>query len=448
MNYPNYKKLEEFAAVLFVILSGFITTAVFKLNNFWTFPNLDEMLWHTRSRIFWDKILEFDFSGLIQSAQPGITVYWFTGFLMKFIDFDFFLLNRMIEAKETEGFDFNSIVNANNLAIYKIYEPMSFAFNAPMLFLTVIFFLTFYHLIKKLGFNRIIASFSLLFLATNIFFTYWNTPSDKMLNIFLVLSFLTLLVYVDTAQKNTKCLIGHPVSRKKYLILSAIFGALAVLSKLTALFIVPFYFLVLAYYSWPINKNKVKSIIKDYFIWIAVFIPVCVIFLPTIITNPGEVYDLVFGSKYVLKENYSATGYFSGLKDYGWLMIQVACMAPGSSLFLLVYIALKLKKRMVVFGPDVERHTKAIIAFILLFMAMVTVISSNHDTRFMSPVFVLMNILSAIGFYAAIELIRKQMKLSMLVYPILALILVVSQLFSIVSSGLLMDAVIKKYFGM
>ncbi|MCK4799792.1 hypothetical protein KAS31_02330, partial [Candidatus Parcubacteria bacterium] len=132
MNFKeNYQKLEEFVAVMVIIFSGFVVTAVVKLNNFFTFPSLDEMLWHYRSSVFWDKILNFDFSGLIQSAQPGITVYWFTGFMMKFIDFDFNDVMRRIAEKEAEGLDFNHAINNNEQAVYLAYETISFAFNVP-----------------------------------------------------------------------------------------------------------------------------------------------------------------------------------------------------------------------------------------------------------------------------------------------------------------------------
>ncbi|NOQ67912.1 hypothetical protein GQ568_00545, partial [Patescibacteria group bacterium] len=145
----NYRKLEEFASVMMIIFSGFVVTAVMKLNNFFTFPSLDEMLWHRRSSVFWDKILNFDFIGLVQSAQPGITVYWFTGFMMKFIDFDFNDVSRRIAEKEAQGLDFNHAINDNNQAVYMAYETISFAFNTPLILLMAAFFIAFYYLIRK-----------------------------------------------------------------------------------------------------------------------------------------------------------------------------------------------------------------------------------------------------------------------------------------------------------
>lgn len=429
MNFnSNYKKLEEFAVVLFIILSGFMTTAIFKLNNFFTFPSLDEMLWHYRADIFWDKMFNFDFSGLVQSAQPGITVSWFTGFMVKFVDFDFSDVIRRIAEKEALGLDFNSVMNVNDQVVYEIYQPISFAFNIPLFLLLAIFFILFYYLLKKLGFNKIVASFSLLFLTTNIFLSYWTTPSDKMLNIFMTLSFLTFLVYVSDRNKG-----------KKYLFASAILGAWAVLSKLTALFILPFFILISIFYLWSITKGKIKFIIKNYLYWILIFILTCVIFLPTIITNPGEVYKLFFDAN-VVEDNFGMTSYTNRLFEYIKALIFAASENPAMSLFLIMFVILNLKKKYRnIFISLPQKQIRAIISYMALFVIMVTLMSKNHDIRFMSPAFVMISIISATGLYGTIELIKNKFKLSNYVYLAVMIILIFSQFFSIISTGELIN---------
>lgn len=428
----NYRKLEEFVILQIVILSGLATSAVFKLNNFKTFPNLDELLWHPRSRIFWDKMLAWDFSGLVQSAQPGITVYWFTGFLMKYINFDFAFLGRMINDYAVRGLDWNAIVNANDPAIYELYKTVSFAFNFPMIFLTVIFYILFYYLLKKLDFNKIVALFSVLLVADNIFFVYWNTPSDKMVDIFLVLSFLTFLVYVTGKGGN------------KYFYLSSVLGAWAVLSKLSALSIIPFYFFVSVIYSVPLSKNKLLSIMKSYLRWAAIFIVVCIIFLPSIVIHPAEVYGLFYNSS-VFESNYTATGYVARLKDYSWIFFNVTMLYPPAWFSLAIYIVLSIKKKYKdKFMRLPLQNIRIMAAFILYFAIIVMVASQNHDTRFMSPVFILISVISASGLYVAVEILRENIKLSEKVYISVFLVLVMSNFFSIFSSGLLLNEVMKK----
>ncbi|MCK4524830.1 MAG: glycosyltransferase family 39 protein [Candidatus Andersenbacteria bacterium] len=433
----NYRKLEEFVSVMMIIFSGFVMVAIFKINNFWTFASLDEMFWHYRSSVFWDKMLSFDFTGLVQSAQPGITVYWFTGFMMKFIDFDFNDINRRIAEKEAQGLDFNSVMNVNDMTIYKAYETISFAFNVPLFLLMVAFFISFYYLLKKLEFNRTISSFSLLFLVTSIYLHYWVTPSDKMLNIFITLSFLTILIHLTKK------------ADKKYLILSAIFGAWAVLSKLSALFILPFYFFIFIYYKWPLNKEKIKLILKNYFFWITIFVFTSIIFLPSIITNPEEVYNLFFKSKYIFEESYSAGNYVSRVVfDYAKLFsfAVIGYMTQISVLSLMAYPFLRCsKKYRNVFNSLPQKHIKAIIAYIILFIIMVTLMSKNHDIRFMSPAFVMLNVISAIGLYGAVEILAKKNeineKFKNFFYAAIFFVAIMFQALFIISSGLLVKKI-------
>jgi len=438
MNFKlNYKKAEEFIVVLFIILSGFMTTAIFKINNFFTFPSLDEMLWHARSNVFWDKMLSLDFSGLIQSAQPGITVYWFTGFMVKFINFDFSDVSRRIAEKEALGMNFNDVMNINDQVVYSLYQPISFAFNTPLFLLLAFFYISFYYLLRKLGFNKIIAFFSLLFLTTNIFITYWTTPSDKMLYIFMTLSFLTFLVYISKRDKT-----------KKYLFASAILGAWAVLSKLTALFLLPFFVLVSIFYLWPLNKNKIKIIIKDCFYWTIIFIFICVIFLPSIITSPEEVSKLIFGTK-TIEQNHSVNNYVSSLPEYFETLIPAICGSPGMPLSFLAYFILRSKKKYRekyknIFNAFPKKLLQTIIAYLTLFIIMVVLLSENRDARFMFPSFVMMNIIAATGLYGVIEIIKKKIKLPDFIYFAVILALIFSQLLAMTLQGELMEIIIEK----
>ncbi|MFA6097222.1 MAG: hypothetical protein WC788_06360 [Candidatus Paceibacterota bacterium] len=439
MNLPNYKKCEEFAGVLFIIFSGLVITALYKISNYMTFPNLDELLWQTRSRVFWDKITTFDFSGLIQSAQPGIMVYWFTGFMMKFVDFDFSYMNYLVEKEEAAGGNFNDVMNTNDQAVYAIYERVSFLFNFPLIMLMVVFFILFYYLIRKIGFNRVIASFSLFFLVSNIFFIYWTTPSDKMLNIFMTLSTLTFLVYMRNR------------ASKKYLVYSAIFGSWAVLSKISALFIIPFFFMVYAYYLCPIDRKKIIIVFKDAAVWAIVFCLVSIIFLPTIVTNPVEIYNLIFTtSGNVYETTYGAKSFVFKLPDYlgPMFMILGSSMSPGIIIYLVVFAYLASKKKyrsLFDYGP--RKEVNIIGAYIILFMIEVAVLSINHDIRFMSPAFVMLNIIAGVAFYNVMEIIRKKLNFGLIYYYQMAMIVIIlSQILTIFSTGLMMQEFIKKIF--
>lgn len=439
MTLLNYKKCEEFIGVLFIIFSGFAITALYKMVNYMTFPNLDEIIWHTRSRIFWDKVTMFDFSGLIQSAQPGIMVYWFTGFMMKLVDFNFSYINYLISKKEAVGGDYNDIVNANDQLVYAIYERISFLFNFPLFVLTVVFFIAFYYLVKRIGFNRITASFALFFLVSNIFFIYWTTPSDKMLDIFMTLSFLTFIVYLKE------------MGTRKYLVYSAVFGSWAVLSKISALFIIPFFLFADLYHIRPIDKKRILVIAKDAAIWIFVFSIVSIIFLPTLFTHPVEVYDLIFNTDgNIYETKYAITDYVLRLPEYfsSMFIIFGSSMSPGIIIYLAAFAYLVFRKKFKS-SLDLSPRKEAYLigAYVILFMLEVTVLSKNHDIRFMSPVLVMMNVLVGMAFFNVIEFLRKKLNLGTLYYYHTAMVvLILSQMIAIFSSGIMMQDFITETF--
>jgi hypothetical protein len=396
--------------------------------------------------VFWDKILELDFSGLIQSAQPGITVYWFTGFLVAFIPKDgvaFSLLINIFKAFREQNINYNNFVNLNNANTYAFYQDTSFLFNAPLFLLLTIFYILFYFLLRKIGFNRIISGLSLLLLTTNMYLAYWTTPADKMLVIFSVLSLLTFLVYMD--QK----------PRKKYLALSAIFGALAVLSKISALFIIPFFFSAYVFYVWPLNIAKVKIILKDLSIWALIFFIVCVVFLPTIVVFPGEVYSLIFRPSTVYETNYGIAAYVNRTDAFSEVfgMISASSIVRSlvlsfvfSAIVLSVSVPYKKYRKILDFTPC--KHTITITIFILAFILMVTLVSKNHDIRQMSPAFAMLSIVVAVGVYNAIGIIKKRLNIqNEYIYLLVISLIAGIQLASIFHGGSYVGAIILRYIG-
>jgi len=433
-------KVEEFFSVIITIFAGFFTVAFFKLNNSFAFFNLDEMLWHSRSKIFWDKMLNYDFSGLVQSAQPGITVYWFAGCFVKFIEgFDPYRLKTMIAEKEAVGLDFN-FINENNQALYEVNRTIGFVFNVPLIVDLVIFYILFYYLLRKIGFNKIISYFSLFFLSTNIYLVYWTTPSDKMLDIFMTLSLLCFLVFISGK------------GGKKYFYFSAALGALAVLSKLSALFLIPFFGMISLVEAGKLNKGKIIRILKDYFLWLALFAIVCIVFLPTIIFYPNEVYNLVFHpSNTIYETGYAPLSYLERLWEFFKLFITLIItsnLATASSIFFLVFIYMYPKKRFFGFLEGVPGKTvRIMLAYFLLFCLMVTIISNNHDVRFMAPAFVVMSVFSAIGFYMLSKFIMGKLKISEKIFYLSAVaIITMANIFSLVTSGSVFEDVVSRYF--
>jgi len=230
------KKIKDIFLVLVIIFTGLFFLSYFKIKHQMTFTNLDELLWMYRSRFFIDSVFNYDFSNLIQSSQPGIMAMWLIGPFMKIVNYDFVSISNFIADLNNSGIPYN-IINGNDYQIYSNYKELSFLLNIPIFGIIFFFIFSLYYLLKKLGLNKWAIIFSLLLIVTTPYYIYFTTPTDKLVGIFSTLGILSLLVYTDNK------------GGKKFLFASAILCSWAVLTKISALFLVPFSLFVLAFYK-------------------------------------------------------------------------------------------------------------------------------------------------------------------------------------------------------
>lgn len=444
------KKSTELITILIIILAGIITIALFKEVNGATFLNLDEMLWMRRADVFKDHLLNGNFSGLIQSSQPGITAMWLAGPMMHLVDFfDFGVISKMIAYKETQGLDFNSVVNINDPIIYSQFKEISFLFNIP--FLAIIFagLLIFYSLLKKLEFNKNIALIALTFVATTPWYVYFTTPSDKGLMIFMTLSLLFLMVYENEIRRRDG-FQTRPYKSKKFLIISAVLAAWAVLSKLTALFFVFLVPFILIFYAWPLSKTKIRLLFKDCLIWITIFFIISAIFLPTIIFNPQEVVNfLIHPAPMILEDSYQPSSYLSRIWEYfrEFVLVIPGYMSPAPAIFFGIFVVmiclislpkkffLSCRLKTLKKFAKIKKHLIVLTTCLMFFTLMTVLLSNNHDIRFLAPVFIIMDILAAVTVYWIMEILRKKFHFKKGIYSLVTFLLIIAQMVYIVVNG-------------
>ena len=235
--------IRDYFSILIIIFIGILFVLYFKIKHSMNFLNLDELLWMYRSRFFIDNVSNLEFFNLIQSSQPGIMVMWAVGPFMKIINYDFNLISNLIQELNSSGIGYN-IINSSqeNQQIYQSYKSMSLLFNIPMVVIMISFIFSLYYLLKKLLFNRWQISFSLLLIVTTPYYIYFTTPTDKFVGIFSTMSILCLLIYLGKK------------GGKLFLLASAVLGSWAILSKMSALFLIPFVFFTITYYSKIFNR--------------------------------------------------------------------------------------------------------------------------------------------------------------------------------------------------
>ncbi len=396
--------IKDFFNILAIIFTGAVFLLFFKIKHSMTFPNLDEFLWMYRSRFFIDKVLSLDFANLIQSYHPGIMVMWAAGPFMEIINYDFNSIVRFIESLNDSGIGYN-IINDRNHDLYNGYKDISFLFNIPIFTIIFLFIISLYYLLRKLEFRRWAIIFSLLLIATTPYYIYFTTPTDKFVGIFSTLGALSLLVY------------SSGKGAKKFLILSAIFSAWAALTKMSALFLIPFSFFALAVYglgsayfrspapklrNWTpeifISKFPLKSIVKDFFLWLAVFFLTSVIFFPTILANPRAVMNLITkeSSERIITENHSLL--FAPNVALAYLSDSFALSFNLFAIIIFVgFLFLLIKK---IFKKISANYKIPLLYFYCFsFFAFTVLFSKTYSFRYLVPVLIIFQILAGIGIY-------------------------------------------------
>ncbi len=410
-------KTKDFFNILAIVFVGVVFLLFFKIKHSMTFPNLDEFLWMYRSRFFMDRVLDLDFANLIQSYHPGIMVMWASGPFMEIINYDFNSIVRFIESLNDSGAGYN-IINDQNQELYNNFKSISFLFNIPIFTVIFLFIFSLYYLLRKLAFGRWAIIFSLLLIATTPYYIYFTTPTDKFVGIFSTLSILSLLVYA----KNK--------GAKKFLILSAIFSAWAAITKMSALFLIPFSFFALAVYglklahlrspapklrSWApemllkflrdkfifilaIFKFPFKNIIKDFLLWLVVFFLTSVIFFPTIFANPRAIIGLITkeSSERIITENHSilftpnvALAYLSDSFALSFNLFAIIIF------FGFLFLLIKNIFRKI----SVNNEILLLYFYCFSFFAFIVLFSKTYSFRYLVPVLIIFQILAGYGIY-------------------------------------------------
>lgn len=458
------EKSIDILLIIAIMFAGLLFLSYFKIKHSMTFVNLDELLWMYRSRFFIDGVLQFNFSNLIQSSQPGVMVMWLTGPFMKIIDYDFHFIKNFAESFEAQGLPYNIINdNSQNRQLYLNYKEISFLFNIPFVAIAAFFIFAVYYLMKKLAFAKWATAFSLLLISTTPYYVYFTTPTDKLVGIFSTLSILSLLVYASKK------------GGKKFLFFSAVLCSWAALTKLSAFFLVPFSLFVLAVYkinfsefnflvstvfynklprnchSKPtchpelisgsvhgidlaefkfskqargkmgracdctgripkqVRNDNTKNTIKDYLCWFIVFSLTSVIFLPTIITNFDSVWE------FFAKENLQRS--IAQSSDVLlFLKIAAAYLSDSSilsfNLFIIIVFAAfffliiqRIKGRM-----KTEKETIILFSCTFLFFVFIVFFSKTYSFRFLVPVLIIFQILAGIGIYEFSRILAEKIK--------------------------------------
>ncbi len=309
-----------------------------RITNLDTFITADEPRWQANVAGFTTKLSKGDIGHVLQQPHPGITTQWF--------------------------------------ASPGIWQQSWIGKKIPLVLSQCILLLFAAYLMARLWGKQagILGAF---ILALNPFLIAHTRvyAMDSLLAIFLLISVLSLLVWNTTKER-------------RYLVYAGAAGALAFLSKLPGLMVLPFSLLTIFFLA----KNLgIKYSIQACVLWIASFIAASVLVLPSFLVRPiGVLKDMA---------EFFASGDYTSLHQYGpyYYLGTLIFLTTLVHLAALCVAALK---------PKLLQHKKDIailLGFAFLFALMMTLGAKKGD-RYILPAFLMFDACAA---YVASRLIKK-----------------------------------------
>jgi len=223
----NRQRLERWALVALFLLA-FVPRAVYPVSR--------PLQWYFRSAQFFQAILQGDLAGTLFSEHPGVTVMWLSGAAL----WGWYGLQSLLGLNpptplETEGYVF-----ADRVAVGVV----------PLALVVALGIVWGWHLLRRL-FGRRIAWVAALLWAFDPFYLA-NSKAlhlDATLSTLMMLSALWMLIYLRERGR-------------RQLIASAILGGLAISTKISAVFLFPFWGLCLLV-DWLLSLRDSKSPISN-----------------------------------------------------------------------------------------------------------------------------------------------------------------------------------------
>lgn len=345
------------------------------------YPVSRPLQWYLRSSEFIQAVLQGEWAGTLLAEHPGVTVMWLAGAAL----WGWYGLQSLVGVMAPPPLEMEGYAFADRVAVGLL----------PLALLISLGIIWGWLLLRRI-FGEQVAWVGAVMWAIDPFYLA-NSKAlhlDATLSTLMVLSALWMLIYVQER-------------RRRQLLTSAILGGLAILTKITAVFLIPFFGLVLLVHarpthgavpdarSWP--SSLVARSVVPLIVWMTVAIVCFVALWPALWVLPGESFDLMIRTGILSKidqthrlPRFHRGEVFIGDPGTGYYLDTV--------LFRLTFLTLPLGA--VGLGAAVRQRGKTptllLVAFFGFYFIQMT-LAGRKEGRYMLPVILAVDILAAQG---------------------------------------------------
>lgn len=375
-----------------------------RVTDLGVFLTADEKNWIGRSYEFIKAFKDWRFNEMLQTTHPGVTTLWISGFavtakiIMSHVPFSFHDLVYFVKISQL------SIAVANSLMVPVIYLLLSAMF-------------------KK---NKFIAVASGLLIALSPFIVGYS----RVVHVDALLGSLLFAAAVATV------LYGRSGFSRKWLIVSVLFSGLAILTKAPAIFMLPYFVLVVLVYGWGSLRKKEFLVLRarEFVIWLLLIGIMIIIIWPAMLWVPNPEGNVLVLKRDIgraaITPHHMAQGYT--LNGGYYIFTLLTRTTPIVFLLMVVGIAGMLRdtiryrkenRQMELLIKDKDeqsvpvtgsygRDVWLLVSYVFFFVVMMMLGAKKGD-RYILPVFFAVNVLAAVGIWqVGVGLVRLVVKVS------------------------------------
>ena len=352
----------------------FIVAAVPRVADLGTFLTADEKNWMGRSYEFIRAVKDWRFNDTLQTTHPGVTTTWLSGTA---ITAWMFLTHT--------PFSYQTLAHFAAAAQLPIALANSFAVPVIYLFLRRIFTSNSTYEVE----SRFLPVVAALLTALNPLLIGYSRVAhvDALLASLVFLAALAIIIYAQT---------GY---RRGWLLAAAVLSGLAILTKFPAVFLVPFFILVLLVYEpgfWK-KAGALRSRARDFTLWLLIVVLMFLIIWPAMLFVPN-----LKGNVLILKRDLGAAAVtpHNTVEDYTlnshhYPLALLTRTNPVTLVFgglAILWLLLKI---------PMSKNLWLLMGYIFFFIVMMTIVAKKGD-RYILPVFPAIDLLAAFGIWGLI----------------------------------------------